>query len=316
MFKKYTAVLLSVIMVMGFGACGSASEDSSDTLSQAEDTSSDADDASAADISGEAENEVPEEDTESEELMFYESDDVSVSITDITFQEDGLIYYTFRLNNKTEDEYNFKIYSICTNGIECNGGLNEDIMGDFDYETTETGFLQYSLLDSVRNDLITDVSQITQIDILLRIKNEDTGETVLEETLLSAYTDGEENAEFYEPEGEVLLDNDEITVTYHKSRFVEGTYGEYVTQENAAAGYVFVQNKTQEEIAVAIKDGDEYLDRLTITPGYGSFMSIWKALSEDDTEIPEGETYTVDVVTGSDLDFTTEYGTDSITFVY
>ena len=189
-------------------------------------------------------------------------------------------------------------------------------MDDFDYETTETGFLQYSLLDPVRNDLITDVSQISQIDILLRIKNEDTGETILEETLLSAYTNSEENAEFYEPDGEILLDNDYVTVTYHTSRFVEGFYGEYVTQENAAAGYVFVQNKTDEEIAVAVKDGDEYLDRVTIMSGYGGFMSIWKALSEDATEIPDGETYTVDIVTGSDFDFTTEYGTDSITFEY
>ena len=188
-------------------------------------------------------------------------------------------------------------------------------MGDFDYDTTETGFLQYSLLDSVRNDLITDVSEISRIDILLRIKNKDTGETVLEETLLSAYTGGEE-AEFYEPDGEILLDNDYVTVTYYTSRFVEGFYGEYITQENAAAGYVFVQNKTEEEIAVGIKDGDEYLERITVMPGYGSFMSIWKTLDEEAEEIPEGETYTVDIITGSDLNFTTEYGTDSITFVY
>ena len=314
--KKYIAILLSVIMVLGLCACGSTSESDSDSAAETEDDSGYEDSTSDADTSDEAQEEISDEETASEELVFYESNDITVSITDITFQEDGLIYYTFRLNNKTEDEYNFKIYSICTNGIECNGGLNEDVDGDFDYETTETGFLQYSLLDSVRNDLITDVSQITQIDILLRIKNEDTGETVLEETLLSAYTDGEENSAFYEPEGEVLLDNDYVTVTYYTSRFVEGSYGEYLTQENAAAGYVFVQNKTEEEIAVAIKDGDEYLDYITITPGYGSFMNIWKSLSEDDTEIPEGETYTVDLVTGSDLDFTTEYGTDSITFEY
>lgn len=306
--KKYIAILLSVIMALGLCACTGTSESGSDSAAETEDDTGYDDSASAEDTS--------DEEAAFEELIFYDTDDITVSITDITFQEDGLIYYTFRLNNKTEDEYNFKIYSICTNGIECNGGLNEDVYGDFDYETTETGFLQYSLLDYVRNDLITDVSQITRIDILLRIKNKDTGETVLEETLLSAYTNGEENSGFYEPEGEVLIDNDYVTVTYYTSRFVEGTYGEYVTQENAAAGYVFVQNKTEEEIAVAIKDGDEYLDRVTITSGYGSFMSIWKALSEDDTQIPEGETYTVDLVTGSDLDFTTEYGTDSFTFEY
>lgn len=311
MLKKYAAVLLFFTMVPGLCACGDKSEDTDvlDTVSEAENES---DDASAEESDGSAEN---EEDTEFEELIFYETDDVLVSITDVTFQEDGLIYYTFRLYNKTEDEYNFKISSICTNGIEYNGGLNEDVMGDFDYDTTETGFLQYSLLDSVRNDLITDVSEISRIDILLRIKNKDTGETVLEETLLSAYTGGEE-AEFYEPDGEILLDNDYVTVTYYTSRFVEGFYGEYITQENAAAGYVFVQNKTEEEIAVGIKDGDEYLERITVMPGYGSFMSIWKALDEEAEEIPEGETYTVDIITGSDLNFTTEYGTDSITFVY
>ena len=311
MLKKYAAVLLFFTMVLGLCACGDKSEDTDvlDTVSEAENES---DDASAEESDGSAEN---EEDTEFEELIFYETDDVLVSITDVTFQEDGLIYYTFRLYNKTEDEYNFKISSICTNGIEYNGGLNEDVMGDFDYDTTETGFLQYSLLDSVRNDLITDVSEISRIDILLRIKNKDTGETVLEETLLSAYTGGEE-AEFYEPDGEILLDNDYVTVTYYTSRFVEGFYGEYITQENAAAGYVFVQNKTEEEIAVGIKDGDEYLERITVMPGYGSFMSIWKALDEEAEEIPEGETYTVDIITGSDLNFTTEYGTDSITFVY
>ena len=313
--KRFIAIILSVIMVLSLSACAGSSESAEstdqDTLSETEDISDEISDTS------EEVSDVDEEDG-FEELMFYESDGISVSITDIEFQEDGLIYYTFRLNNETEDEYNFKIYSICTNGIECNGGLNEDVMGDFDYETQETGFLQYSLLDSVRNDLITDVSQITQVDILLRIKNEDTGETVLEETLLSAYPDGEENAEFFEPEddAEILLDNEYVTVTWYASRFVEGYYGEYVAQENAAAGYIFVQNKTDEEIAVGIKDEDGYIDRVTITSGYGSFMSIWKALAEDDTSIPDGETYTVDVVVGSDLDFTTEYGTDSITFAY
>ena len=277
MKKKVLAAALAGVFAFSLAACGSSDSSSS---------SSSGDGSAAGET---AEEETTEESASEEEITFesltvMDNDDLSIVITGIEADKNWGFTLDAEIENKTSDT-SFWIFDgyAYVNGVYFDPIFSDTVTAG-NSAVEEIDFTGDSIWENGENSLEENgIETITEMEIVFLVANDDTGDTLYEETVY-VYPFGEENAVAFERESQdtdvVLVDNDNVSVTVIQSGDDDddGYYEVNVYCENKSDVDLYIG---ADEASVNGYMADPFLGfGLTIEAGKCAFDTIYWEQSE------------------------------------
>lgn len=261
--KKILVLLLAMMMVLSFVACGDEGESSE------EEKESNADKGNKVTF---------------EELLVVNNDDCVIKITEVDPDNDWGFTLKAYLENKSADKtYVFSVESAAINGVLCNPFFTSEVAAG--KKSNESISFSDSLLEE------NGIGKFTDIELTFRVydSNDWAAEPVATETV-HVYPYGEDKAVTYVREAQasdkILIDNEYVTVTV--IGYAKDTWGYSVI--------CFIQNKSEFNVRLGAEEASvngymaEALCSFVVPVGKCAFGSIfWNNTTLEENGITEVE---------------------------
>jgi hypothetical protein len=240
--KRFTSLLLTVLMLLSLAACGGETVPPPDSSSQGE---------SADGLEGKTDTAELER-VPFTETVVIDNEECKIVINDIEIEpkpdSDNLLILTldvFIENKSTDKEYLFDLHSVAINGVYSEALFNF-------YPLGPGKKLNWDIIINNSNDSLfykNDVGNYTDIELRFRVKDNNQSD-IIATGEVKFYPYGEEKATKFvreaQPSDKVLLDNEYLTAIY--SGYKEH-YKPDELNEPRYCIYLFLLNKTDKDIS-------------------------------------------------------------------